>query len=404
MPMALPNPRLESISPVLMVMMDDDPSVVGRVFLGDKVVAGRQADGSGDGRRNSFSSDEDTLRVYGETSGSFSRLYPADPLYLDPRVPPRRPRRPITDDVPLRQVPGTPVFVPDPNQPSFIQLGFSLDSRSRFEWYADDRAERWLAWAYEIQEEEFVMQAFVLRMRSLDNWPGVDFYRRYIRCAWICGPVDAEEAEVRLRDKLSVHEQWLADVNEAIALDPWSRPDGRSLHHRIYNTNERARILAALEELEGIRDIQADMNLGGHSISGTSTSTFGESTMDPAVQDGSHAPADSPDDEGSNDGPNDISFVSHARVAGPVTIIDPHTRRPIDLQGLQQKAKNKDASRHGHANEGGADLGKRKGLAEVNPEMVSYDGIGETTGMPIPVGAWTGLLISANPPVRLSKN
>ena len=71
MPMALPNPRLEGISPVLMVMMDDDPSVVGRVFLGDKVVAGRQADGSGDGRRNSFSSDEDTLRVYGETSGSF---------------------------------------------------------------------------------------------------------------------------------------------------------------------------------------------------------------------------------------------------------------------------------------------------------------------------------------------
>jgi hypothetical protein len=278
------------------------------------------------------------------------------------------------------------VFVPDPNQPSFIQLGFSLGSRSRFEWYADDRAERWLAWAYEIQEEEFVMQAFV-RMRSLDNWPGVDFYRQYIRCAWICGPVDTEEAEARLRHKLSVHEQWLADVNEAIALDPCSRPDGRSLHHRIYNTNERARILAALEELEGIRDIQADMNLGEHSISGTNTSTVGETTMEPAVQDGSHAPADSPDDEVSNDGPNDISFVSHARATGPVTIIDPHTCRPIDLQGLQQKAKKKDASGHGHANGGGAHLGHRKGFAEVNSEMVSYDSIGETTGMPIPVGS-----------------
>ncbi|KAJ6081178.1 hypothetical protein N7499_006052 [Penicillium canescens] len=386
-PMELPNPRLEGISPVLMVVMDDDPSVVGRIFLGDKAVAGRQADGSGDDRRNSFSSDEDTLRIYGETSRSISRLYPADPLYLDLRVPPRRTHSPITDDVPLQQVPRTPLFVPDPNQPSFIQLGFSLGSRSRFEWYADDRAERWLSWAYEIQEEEFVMQAFVLRMRSLDNWPGVDFYRRYIRCAWICGPVDTEEAEVRLRHKLSVHEKWLADVNEAIALDPWSRPDGRSLHHRIYNTNERARILAALEELEGIRDIQADMNLGEHSISGTNTSTFRESTMEPAVQDGSHAPADSPDDGVSNDGPNDISFVSHARVTGPVTIIDPHTCRPIDLQGLQQKAKKRDASGHGHANGGGAHLGQRKGLAEVNSEMVSYDSIGETTGTPIPVGS-----------------
>jgi hypothetical protein len=230
------------------------------------------------------------------------------------------------------------------------------------------------------------MQAFVVLMRALDVWMGVDFYRRYVRCAWICGTPDIEDAEARLRHKLNVHELWLADVNEAIALDPWSRPDGRSLYHRIYNINERARILAALEELEGIKDIQDELNFDGYASLDNIISPFGEDTIDSTIQDASRAPADSLEYDISSDGASEIPFVRHARTMGPVSIIDPHTGRPIDLLGISKKAKNRDAGDHGHEN-GGTVIAQRKELAKINAEKAIYNSIAERTSISIAVGS-----------------
>ncbi|KAJ5312415.1 hypothetical protein N7508_003245 [Penicillium antarcticum] len=369
------KPRLEGVSPVLMVMMDEDPSVVGRVFLGDKVVAGEQTDGPYDQHWDSSSSDEDNLHVYCQTPQSLAPMHPADPWNLDPRIAPRNPHSRITEDVPLQQAPGTSVFVPDPTQRPSIQLGFSSSSLSQFESYSDGRIERWCAWAYEIQEEETMMKGFVLRRRNLDIWVGVDFYRRYVRCAWICGIPDREEAETRLRHKLSLHEQWLVEINGAMALDLCSRPDGRSLHYRIYNTNERARILAALEELDGIRNIQADLDRAGYITFESIASTFGEDFTRPTIQDNTSAPDMSPDAGVTSDGVNDTSFVSHTRATGPIRIIDPHTGCPIDLIGLSQKAKKRD----GRANGAGADLSQANGVA--------HDGIDKMAGIPVPAGS-----------------
>ncbi|KAJ5747380.1 uncharacterized protein N7511_009076 [Penicillium nucicola] len=348
-PMMPPTPRLEGGSPVLKVFMSEDPSVVGRVFLDDRLVA----DNSTDGPYESFpefiniaSFDEGEIRFHPVTPQSLEPMREVEPARRHPRFPIRVRRTHFTEDVPLRQAPDTPAFVPDPEQAPSVQIGYSGSSASQFEWYDEGRAERWFTWGYEIQKEEAAMQAAMIQIRHLDIWAGVDFYRRYVRCAWSCNIRYFQEAEVRLRHKLSLHEEWLADVNEAIALDPWSRPQGRSLYYRIYNTNERARMLTSLEELEGIQGTRGGLNEFGLTTYENIASTFGSYS---AVQDDSNVTVGSREDALTTDGVNDVLVRSHARASGPVRIIDPHTGCPIDLIGLSQNPKNRAAKKNGQA-------------------------------------------------------
>lgn len=95
------------------------------------------------------------------------------------------------------------------------------------------------------------MEQHYLTPQSL-NSPEVDFYSRFALALCCRGFEAADRGLYWLRLKARAHGYYLRHVNEVLALDPHSDP--AYLQLRIWNTNERANLIAAIDLLQDCVD------------------------------------------------------------------------------------------------------------------------------------------------------
>ncbi|KGO77582.1 hypothetical protein PITC_074380 [Penicillium italicum] len=201
---------------------------------------------------------------------------------------------------------------------------------------AEERRARWGLIETQINYENFAIAQMMAYMCPLDNFPNDDFYVRYVRVAWICGLEAMVEAKSRLNHKLRNHERYLEEVNEVIALDPQLSPGDACYNLRVYNINERARVLGALEEhdmLMGYAEAAGMFNPsdpeGTAAQQAHQNLTYGHMQPGRTIDRGSH--------DNLTDGTNE---AERANINRGVEIIDPETGHPIHFQRQSLTATN----------------------------------------------------------------
>ncbi|EKV10452.1 hypothetical protein PDIG_25880 [Penicillium digitatum PHI26] len=130
----------------------------------------------------------------------------------------------------------------------FIRHASNAMQRHELTCQAEERRARWVLIEDQIHYEDSAIAQMMSFMSPFDLFLGYDYYVRYVKIAWMCGLDAMVEAKSRLNNKLWNHEKYLEEVNEVIALDPQISPGGVCYNLRVYNINERARVLGALDQ------------------------------------------------------------------------------------------------------------------------------------------------------------
>lgn len=244
-PMEPPRPpRHDGSTPVQMSVMDNDESIVAHIFVGDKLVTGSRNVGTQDISRIIHSSTEPDNNLHEKLTSpllaSTSHFAaPVDPGFstfskaMEPDVPcdewfEYRPR--------------------DEIDAQFIRHASNAMQRHELTCQAEERRARWVLIEDQIHYEDSAIAQMMSFMSPFDLFLGYDYYVRYVKIAWMCGLDAMVEAKSRLNNKLWNHEKYLEEVNEVIALDPQISPGGVCYNLRVYNINERARVLGALDQ------------------------------------------------------------------------------------------------------------------------------------------------------------
>jgi hypothetical protein len=165
----------------------------------------------------------------------------------------------------------------------------------------DDRWGRWHSIASEINHDEAAIKNMWMHVKHLDNFPTLDFYSRFAHCVLFWGLDTVKQAEHWLKNKLLYHERYLVEVNEVIAMDPGNEPNITLYALRVYNTKERAKLLAAIEILEAFTEQRLQAPVG-------------------------------PIMSGGSDGDMPTIIIEPTGTNRGIDIIDPETGRPIVIQ------------------------------------------------------------------------
>lgn len=343
-PMEPPRPpHLGGSSPAQLAVMNDE-SIVPHVFVGDQLVT------SGRNRptqqhfiiRSSTESDNNLREQLGWPLPASAHQFavPVDPR--DSTV-----SQTMGSDVPYDEwIEHQPL---DEVDPEFIQHTPNAVQHHELTRQAEERWERWTFIETQINYEDAAIVQIMSFMSPFDFCPGDELYSRYVRMAWMCGPDSMAEAKTRLNNKLRNHERYLEEVNEVIALDPHISPGDVCYSLRVYNINERARVLNALDQYDDLlrREGAAGMNNPNHP---------GGIAIQPAYQNPTHMhmqPGSTIDhssyDNLLTDSTNEVERASTNR---GIEIIDPNTGHPIQFhrQPLTTANNNNNRNATGHTN------------------------------------------------------
>ena len=188
---------------------------------------------------------------------------------------------------------------------------------------AQERRERWFLIQAHINHDDAAIAQMMSFVGPVDVLPGCDFYVRYVRVAWTYGLGAMFEAWSRLTSKLQYHEMYLEEVNEFIALDPVIPVSDTCYRLRVYNTNERARLLNALDHYHMLAE--ASLTNNGNNSGGIAVEQTHQEQPGRTIHGG-------PYDNLSTDGTNEFL---HPKISRGVDIIDPNTGHPIQFQREQ---------------------------------------------------------------------
>lgn len=335
-------PRLGGSSPAQMAVMNDDESIVPHVFIGDQIVPGG---------RNRTTQQTFIIRSSTESDNNLrEQLAWPLPVNTSQFAAPVNPRdlavsQTMGSDIPYDEwIEHQPL---DEVNPEFIQHTPNAVQRHEPNRQAEERRGRWSFIETQINYEDTAIAQIVSFMSPFDLFPGDDFYARYVRLAWMCGPDAMIEAKTRLNNKLRNHERYLEEVNEVIALGPHISPGEACYNLRVYNINERARVLNALDKYDDLmgREGAAGMNNPNYS---------GGITIQPAHQNPTHMHLQPGRtiDRGSydnlwTDGTNEVERASTNR---GIDIIDPDTGHPIQFQRQPLTTANNNRNDTGRTN------------------------------------------------------
>ncbi|CAI7569221.1 unnamed protein product [Penicillium glandicola] len=313
-------PHLDSSSPVPMAAMDDDKLIVTHVFVNDQRVTGGRNRAAQENLTIVRSSTESDNNLQGqlpspllESTSQFAAPVDSQDLPVPQTIESNISQDEWIEQQPLNEV--DPDFI-NPNTVQFREPTL----------LAEERRTRWVLIQSLINYDDTAIARALTVMFPFDIFPGCDFYTRYVRGAWVYGPDAMIEAKSRLDSKLRNHERYLEEVNEVIALDPQISPGNACYNLRVYNINERARVLSALDEhhmLMGHAEPTGMNNANvpeGIAISQNPT----HSQMQPERR----TDYDS-SDHLSGDGTNEVERTNINR---RVDIIDPDTGHPIKFQ------------------------------------------------------------------------
>ncbi|KGO35925.1 hypothetical protein PEX1_062780 [Penicillium expansum] len=235
---------------------------------------------------------------------------------------------------------------------------------------AEERRARWALIETHINYEDSAIAQIMSFMSPFDIYPGEDFYVRYVKVAWMCGLDAMIEAKSRLNNKLRNHERYLEEVNEVIALDPQLSPGDACYNLRVYNINERARMLGALDQYDTfMRYAEAiGMNNPNDPEGFAAQQAHGNPNyihMQPgrAIDDGSHGNL-------STDGTNE---VARANINRGVDIINPETGHPIQFQRQLLTATNN--NRNGTGRTDGSNSDSDNMQVDGSSELMIRDGV-----------------------------
>ncbi|KAJ5705682.1 hypothetical protein N7536_001371 [Penicillium majusculum] len=316
-------PRRGGSSPAQMAVMNDE-SIVPHVFVGGQLVTSDRNRPTQQNFiiRSSTESDNNLREQLGWPLPASAPQFAAPVDTRDSTV-----SQTMGSDVPYDEwIEHQPI---DEVDTGFIQHTPNAVQRHELTRQAEERRERWIFIETQINYEDAAIAQIVSFMSPFDFCPGDDYYVRYVRLAWMCGPDPMTEAKTRLNNKLRNHERYLEEVNEVIALDPHISPGDVCYDLRVYNINERARVLNALDQYEEFirREGAAGMNNpndpGGIVIqSAHQNPTHMRMQPGRTIDRGSYANL-------STDGTNEVERASTNR---GIEIIDPDTGHPIQFQ------------------------------------------------------------------------
>ncbi|KAJ5782927.1 hypothetical protein N7457_004701 [Penicillium paradoxum] len=201
---------------------------------------------------------------------------------------------------------------------------------------------RWTLFARIIAHDDTSINMMMALVDRPGLFPNIDYYRRFVKCAWLAGTILAAEAEWQLQSKLLAHERYLREVNEFIALNPQATPGDWSYDLRVWNTTERARVLNALDELELLRQSVV-------------TPIVNTPTINPSPRSLQSPVRHETNENGSSGNETSVTGsteTDRANIHRGVPIIDPHTGHPIEFQRQILTATNNARSRDVFRNSG----------------------------------------------------
>lgn len=328
-----------------MAVMNDDESIVEHVFVEGQLVTG--------GPNRATQENLMTIRSSAESDNNLHEQLPSPLLARTPQFAvPVNPRDSTVSQIIGSNTPYSEWIEQQPSgevDPEFVRQTYTPNAALGYEptSQAEERRARWVSIESLISHDDAAIAQMMSFMFPFDMFPGCDFYVRYVRVSWMCGLDAMIEAKSRLTSKLRNHGRYLEEVNEAIALDPQISPGDACYNLRVYNINERARVLNALDEYEQL--------MGYADPAGMDNPNDPEGiTVNAAHQHPTHIqgqPGRTIDggsyDNTSTDGTNEVERVNINR---GVDIIDPNTGHPIQFQRQQLTATNNNCNGTGRTN------------------------------------------------------
>ncbi|OQE44357.1 hypothetical protein PENCOP_c002G04355 [Penicillium coprophilum] len=322
-PMEPPRPpRLDSPSTAPIDVTNDNESIVTHVFVDDQLVTG--------GRDRSTQEHLTILRSSTESDNVLHEILPSPLLASTSQL-----AAPVySQDLTVSPTMGTSSHVewavpgvPDEDDLDFIrQTGW----QERVAWIENL-----------INTDDAAIAQMLAYTPSYDISHGCDYYIRYVRQAWMVGLETMAEAFARLNSKFRCHERYLQEVSEAIALDPQLSPSDHRYNLRVFHTNERARVLRAIEE--------HDMLVAyGEAIDIDNTNEPRGAVVDPGHQNPTdilgQLETSIAGDLHVNLSTDGTSEIQHLNTNRGVDIIDPNTGRPIQFRRQSSTTANNSCS------------------------------------------------------------
>ncbi|KAJ5200065.1 hypothetical protein N7491_009135 [Penicillium cf. griseofulvum] len=343
-------PRLDGSSPAPIAITKDDESIVAHAFVDDQLVAG------GPNRKT-----QEKLAIIRSSTESDNNLHEGFPPPLLAST--SQFAAPVNSrDLTVSQTIGSNISYAEwsEHQPlDGIDPDFICDTPNRVQrpetaHQAEERRARWVVIENLINNDDTAMAQMLSSMCPFDMFPIGDFYIRYIRVAWMCGLDTMTEARSRLNSKLLNHGRYLEEVNEAIALDPHISPGDARYDLRVYNINERARVLNALDEHDMLMQYTETIDMDNINDSGGivvdpehQNPVHIEGQLERMIAGGSYVNL-------STDGTNEFERANTNR---GVDIIDPDTGYPIEFQRQSfTTANNSSSNGTGRTNENNSDF------------------------------------------------
>ncbi|KAJ5177950.1 uncharacterized protein N7500_000649 [Penicillium coprophilum] len=315
-------PHLDSPSNAPMDVTNDDESIVTHVFVDDQLVAG--------GHDMATQENLTIIRSSTESDNALHGILPSPLLTSTSQLAAPA----YSQDLTVSPAIGTSSHVewavqgvPDEDDLEFIrQTGW----QERVAWIESL-----------INIDDAAIAQMLAYTPSYDISHGCDYYIRYVRKAWMVGLETMAEAFARLNSKFRCHERYLQEVSEAIALDPQISPSDYRYNLRVFHTNERARVLRAIEEHDMLMAYGEAIDMdntneprGAVVDPGHQNSTEIQEQLETSIAGNSHVNL-------STDGANEIQHLNTNR---GVDIIDPDTGHPIQFQRQSLTAANNSCS------------------------------------------------------------
>ncbi|KAJ5496859.1 hypothetical protein N7463_008846 [Penicillium fimorum] len=347
-PMEPPRPpRLDGSSTAPMVVTNDDETIAASAFADGLPVT--------DGRNRAAQENLTFIHSSTESDNTLHEILPPPLLASTSQFAAPANSR----DLNVSQTMGTSSHIeyieqapPDEDDEEFVHRVQHPDPTLQARGYQA----RWAWIENQINEADTVIAQMLTCMSQLDMFQVCDDYIRYVRAAWMCGPDTMALALAQLTNKLEYHERYLREVNQAIALDFRVLPNDARYPLRVYNINERARVIRALDEHDLLIDYTESIELDYAQAFETENDSdpeyrsraYTEEQVETTIADGSHVNL-------STDGINEAARASTNNRG--VDIIDPDTGHPIEFQRQSLAASNNSCSNGtGHTNGNNSDF------------------------------------------------
>ncbi|CAG8909266.1 unnamed protein product [Penicillium egyptiacum] len=324
-PMEPPRPpHLDGSSAAPTAETNDDESIVAHVFVDDQLRTG--------GRSGAIQENLTIIRSSTESDNNLhERLRSPLPASTSQFAVPVDSRVLSVSQAMESNIPYAEHFEYQPqdeDDPEFARRSPSAVQRYETPLEAQERRTRWYLIETLIDHDDFAIAQMMSLLLPFDILPGCDYYVQYVGRAWIFGIGAMIAARKLLSSKLQAHEMYLEEVNEFIALDPEIPPGDVCYHLRVYNINERARVLNAFDYYEML----AEESLANNPIDP------GCITVGPAHQEQpGRTIHGGPSDNLGTDGTNEVERTKTSRA---VDITDPNTGHRIQFQRQQSIATN----------------------------------------------------------------